>query len=77
MTTTGSSSVEFDIEAGAGFAVDASSRSGSVLVEGGRVQGSEAKRDVKGTINGGGPLLRITSGSGAIRIHVTGADRPR
>jgi hypothetical protein len=67
--TTGSSSVEFSVT-GAGFNVDASSRSGSIKVEGSPVQGSVSKDKVIGTVRGGGPILRVTTGSGAIRIKV-------
>lgn len=67
--TSGSSRVEMDVGKGAAFSIDARSRSGSVTVEGDTVQGSVAKRQVEGTVNGGGPLVQINSGSGAIRIR--------
>jgi Putative adhesin len=72
IATTGSSSVNVDVDTGIGFSLDASSRSGSVSVDGLPVQGSIAKRDVKGTVNGGGSLVQITSRSGSIRVHVGG-----
>jgi len=68
--TTGSSSVNLDVEIGVGFSVDAVSRSGSVVVEGGEIQGSVTKGAVKGTINGGGVPVRVSSGSGSIRIQL-------
>ena len=70
IATTGSSSVEMDVDAGAAFSIDATSRSGSVAVDGSSVTGPATKRDVKGTVNGGGPLVRIASGSGSIRVLV-------
>ena len=66
--TTGSSSVDVDVESGAPFSVDARSRSGSVAVEG-PLQGTSDKRMVSGKVNGGGPTVRITTGSGAIRVR--------
>jgi hypothetical protein len=68
--TTGSSSVSLDIDTNDGFSIDASSRSGDIETQGARVQGSIAKHAVKGAVDGGGPLLRISTGSGAIRIRV-------
>lgn len=70
--TTGSSRVTIDLDDGVDFSIDASSRSGSVTVEGAAVTGTIAKRAVKGTVGSGGPLLRLTSGSGAIQVHVAG-----
>jgi len=68
--TTGSSSVNLDVDPGTGFSVDAVSRSGSVVVEGGQVQGAVAKGAVKGTVNGGGAPVRISTGSGSIRVQL-------
>ena len=72
VATTGSSGVSFDVEAGVPFSIDATSRSGSVAVAGGRVEGSEAKRHVVGDVNGGGPMVRINSGSGSIQVQLGG-----
>jgi DUF4097 and DUF4098 domain-containing protein YvlB len=69
-TTTGSSSVSMVIDAPAPFSIDAASRSGAVAVEGGAVAGSVDKHEVKGSVGGGGPLIRIRTGSGSIRVHV-------
>lgn len=66
--TTGSSAVDVDVESGAGFSVDARSRSGSVAIQG-PLQGSTDKRMATGKINGGGPTVRIATGSGAIRVR--------
>lgn len=67
--TTGSSSVHLAI-AGAGFTLDAVSRSGSIDVAGAPVEGAVAKRKVAGTIGGGGQLVKVSTGSGAIRLRV-------
>jgi len=69
VATTSSSSVRFELTKGQGFELDADSRSGSVTVVGASVSGAAGKRSAKGTVRGGGPLLRIRSGSGAIRIQ--------
>jgi len=71
VATTGSSSVDFQVEPGAGVSLDASSRSGSVVVEGETVRGSVSKRAVKGEIGGGGgSVMRIRTGSGSIRVRL-------
>jgi len=66
--TASSSAVEFTLAKGAGFDLDAVTRSGSIVLPGTPVQGSVSKRAVKGTVFGGGPLVRIVCGSGSIRI---------
>ena len=73
--TTGSSAVTVEVESGAAFSVDARSRSGSVAVDG-PLQGSTDKRMVSGKINGGGPTVRITTGSGAIRLRGPSGRQP-
>jgi DUF4097 and DUF4098 domain-containing protein YvlB len=73
VATTSSSSVSFELTKGHGFEVDAESRSGSVALADARLSGSVTKRSAKGTVDGGGPLVRVRSGSGAIRIE--SADR--
>jgi hypothetical protein len=70
LTTTGSSGVDLSLERGSGFSIDAATRSGSVVVEGRNVQGSVAEREVSGTVGGGGPVVRIRSGSGSVRVHI-------
>ena len=71
IATSGSSSVNLDVEDGVPFSIDAGSRSGSVVVQGGRVEGGSAtKRRVTGNVNGGGPLVRINSASGSIRVQL-------
>jgi hypothetical protein len=66
--STGSGSVALSLEPGAGLEVDASSRSGSVTLDGDSVEGTVTKRRVSGTVRGGGPLIRVVSGSGSIRL---------
>lgn len=68
--TTGSSGVGLTIGSDAAFSIDAASRSGSVTVEGAEVDGSVTKRRITGSIGGGGPLVRVESGSGAITVRV-------
>jgi DUF4097 and DUF4098 domain-containing protein YvlB len=67
---TGSSAVDFNLESTTPFSLDASSRSGEIVVEGGRVDGAIAKRAVKGTVGGGGSMVQINTGSGSIRLQL-------
>jgi DUF4097 and DUF4098 domain-containing protein YvlB len=67
--TTGSSSVELRFDSRADLSVDAESRSGDITIAGASVKGSADKHKVQGTIGGGGPLLRIRTGSGAIQLR--------
>lgn len=66
--TTGSSSVEIQLESEVGFELDFASRSGSIVIDGPDLQGSREKRSASGTANGGGPMLRIRTGSGSVRL---------
>lgn len=65
---TGSSSVDIDLAGTMGVTLNATSDSGSVKVTGVSLPSSMTKRHAAGTIGGGGPLVRVTSHSGAIRI---------
>ncbi len=47
-----------------------------ISVEGTAVEGSVAKRSVTGTVQGGGPLVRLTSRSGSIRISAAADATP-
>ena len=67
--TTGSSSVELTFGSRVDLSVDAESRSGDITIEGASVKGSADKHKVEGTVGGGGPLLRIRTTSGAIRLR--------
>lgn len=74
--SSGSSAIDIAVQSPTPFTVEAVSRSGSVKVSGAQVQGSVSKRKVTGTIDGGGPLVRVKSGSGSIGITVAASDRP-
>ena len=66
---TGSGSIEF-WAGNAGFNLDASTGSGSVHTDQEMaVQGSFDKHHITGKIHGGGPTVRIETGSGDIRVH--------
>jgi len=66
---TGSGNVEFWPD-NAGFTLDASTGSGSVHTEHEMlVQGSQDRHHITGKINGGGPTVRIETGSGDVRVH--------
>ena len=66
---TGSGSVEF-WAGNAGFTLDASTGSGSVHTDQEMaVQGSFDKHHIVGKVHGGGPTVRIETGSGDIRVH--------
>jgi hypothetical protein len=66
--TSGSGSVSVTIPAGGRLTLEATSRSGSVRVDGFEVRGEVSPRRVSGAIGGGGPRVQITAGSGSIRI---------
>jgi len=66
---TGSGSVEF-WAGNTGFTLDASTGSGSVHTDQEMaVQGSFDKHHIVGKVHGGGPTVRIETGSGDIRVH--------
>jgi len=66
---TGSGTVEF-WAGNAGFTLDASTGSGSVHTDQEMaVQGSFDKHHITGKVHGGGPTVRIETGSGDIRVH--------
>src|SRR5262245_41182042 len=67
--TTGSSAVEMTVNEKAPLSLDLTTDSGSIVVEGATVQGPTTKRRVQGTLNGGGPLLRVESRSGSLRLR--------
>jgi DUF4097 and DUF4098 domain-containing protein YvlB len=66
--STASSAIDIGVERGAGLSLEASSRSGSVKVEGAEVRGDISKSRVAGAIGDDGPLVRATSGSGSIVV---------
>jgi hypothetical protein len=66
---TGSGSVEV-WPGEKGFALDASTGSGSIHTDHEMtVQGSFDRHHITGKVNGGGPTVRIETGSGDVRIH--------
>jgi beta-lactamase regulating signal transducer with metallopeptidase domain len=66
---TGSGSIELQT-GNAPITLDASTGSGSVNTEHEMmVQGSLDRHHIKGTLNGGGPTVRLETGSGDIQIH--------
>lgn len=66
---TGSGSIDFT-PGNTGFILDASTGSGSVHSEREMVtHGTVSRHHVTGKINGGGPMVRMETGSGSIRIH--------
>jgi hypothetical protein len=66
---TGSGNI--DIRSGsAALTLDASTGSGSVTTDHEMlVQGSLDRHHIKGNLNGGGPLVRLETGSGEIHVH--------
>jgi hypothetical protein len=66
---TGSGSVTLNV-GGAHFSLDASTGSGSVHSDPPiSMHGSIERHHVQGDINGGGPTVRVETGSGDVRIH--------
>jgi len=67
---TGSGSVKVNLPDEAAFDLDAESGSGSIVVDHPvTVQGKISKRHLRGTVRGGGDVLRIETGSGSIRVN--------
>jgi putative adhesin len=77
---TGAASMDWKLETGSGnieywpgnsgFTMDASTGSGSVHSDPEMVvQGSFDRHHITGKVNGGGPTVRLETGSGDIRIH--------
>ena len=65
---TGSGSVEF-WSGSSGFQLDASTGSGSVHCDREVKQGTTKRHHITGSVGSGGPTVRISTGSGDIRIH--------
>jgi hypothetical protein len=66
---TGSGNIDIQ-PGGAPLTLDASTGSGSVTTDQQMlVQGSLDRHHVKGNLNGGGPLVRVQTGSGEIHVH--------
>jgi len=67
---SGSGSVRVRLPADAAFDLDAETNSGGIVVDHPlTVEGRISKRHIRGAVRGGGPLLRIDTGSGGIRIE--------
>ncbi len=65
---TGSGSVEL-WPGGAGFTLEASTGSGSIHSSISQGSSEEERHHASGKVNGGGPTVRIETGSGDIRVH--------
>jgi DUF4097 and DUF4098 domain-containing protein YvlB len=70
IASAGSSSVDVTVASPIAFTIDATSGSGSVKVTGATVEGSVSKRQVSGSIAGGGPRMQLGSRSGSIVVRV-------
>ena len=67
---TGSGSVRLTIGNGAGYTLDATTGSGSIRTQAPiQMSGNINSHHVNGTVNGGGPTLRIVTGSGDVEIR--------
>lgn len=67
---SGSGSIRVDLPADAMFELDAESRSGGITIDFPlTVTGKISKRHVRGQVGDGGPLLKLDTGSGGIRVE--------
>jgi hypothetical protein len=67
---TGSGSIKIDLPDDAAFVLDAESSSGGINIDHPvTVQGKISKRHLRGTVRGGGDLLKIDTGSGGITVN--------
>jgi Putative adhesin len=67
---TGSGSIRLNLGSSAKFNLNAETGSGTVHIEQPiLMQGSLSKHHVSGAVNGGGPTIRVTTGSGDVSIH--------
>ena len=67
---TGSGDVRLQLEGGKGFELDAESASGHIHTDQPiTMQGSLSKHHVHGTVNGGGAMIRVSTGSGDIEVR--------
>lgn len=65
---TGSGSVRLTVGSSAHFTLNASTGSGTIRTQPIAMQGELNHHHVSGTVNGGGPTLRISTGSGDVEI---------
>ena len=70
VAAAGSGSIDVVTDSPVPLTLDAGGGSGSVTVIGASVQGSVTRRNVVGSIAGGGPLVKLTSRSGSMVIRV-------
>ena len=67
---TGSGSVRLSLVSSARYSLNASTSSGNITVpQPLTLQDSLNKQHIVGTMNGGGPILKISTGSGDISVH--------
>ena len=67
---TGSGTVNLKVAAGTAFDLDARSSSGSITVsQPMTVQGTIARKEIHGKVNGGGVQVRVETGSGNVEIE--------
>jgi DUF4097 and DUF4098 domain-containing protein YvlB len=67
---SGSGSIRVSLPDDAAFELDAESNSGGIVVDHPlTIQGKASKRHLRGEVRGGGPLLKIDTGSGGIRVE--------
>jgi hypothetical protein len=67
---TGSGSISVRLPGDAAFELDAESNSGGITIDHPlMVQGKISKRHIRGEVRGGGPLLKIDTGSGSVRVE--------
>jgi hypothetical protein len=71
---TGSGAIDVVIDQDARIAMDASTGSGSVGVDGFALQSAADKRHVQGSVNGGGPLVQLKTRSGTIHLRASRPD---
>jgi hypothetical protein len=69
--SSGSGGLDVAIYSNASFTVEAHSESGSASLEGATVQGSTTKGRLSGHVGSGGPLVRLNSRSGSIKVRVS------
>lgn len=67
--TNGSGRIELAIARRTAFAIDATSDSSTVVLEGFSLDGNRTKGTIEGKVGGGGPLVQAATRSGAIRVR--------
>jgi DUF4097 and DUF4098 domain-containing protein YvlB len=67
---TGSGSISVRLPGDAAFILDAESRSGGITIDHPlMVEGKISNRHIRGEVRGGGPLLKIDTGSGRVLVE--------